>query len=243
MAVSPDAVRLLWGQRAAPKRGPKPGLSLAAISRAAVEIADAEGLAAATMQRVADALGVTKMALYRYVPGKVELVALMVDLGVGTPPSPSEGAGWRPRLHAWTLALFERFYRHPWALEATVGARPIGPNELSWLEQAVSALLGTGLTGAEQIDVAATLAGHARAIATQAAAAPAGAPEQAMTSGMTQLLRGHEDRFPALLTALESSIAESGQDNALEFGLARILDGVELLIASRAGESGQRTGR
>lgn len=227
------AIELLWGHRSGPKRGPRPTLSVAAIAHTGIEIADADGLAAVTMQRVAAALGVTKMALYRYVPGKVELVALMTDTGLGEPPSlRGVPGGWRARLDAWARQMFDRFWRHPWALETTVGARAIGPNELGWLEQAIAALSGSGLDGGEMLDVAATLAGHVRTIAQQGTALAGDAPEHAMTSAFEALLRGRERRFPALTAALGSA-AHGSQGQALEFGLGRILDGVELLINSR----------
>jgi len=233
------AVALLWERRAVPRRGPKPALTLEAITRAGIQIADADGLAAVTMQRVADALGVTKMALYRYVPGKVELVALMIEAGIGAAPRPGGAAprpgGWRPGLDAWAREMFGRFCRHPWSLEATVGARVIGPNELSWLEQAVALLAGTGLDGGEMLDVAATLAGHVRAIAQQRSAVADGRPERAMEAAIGGVLHGHEERFPALTAALGSAAGQGSQGNALGFGLARILDGVGMLIASRAG--------
>src|SRR5690349_10100499 len=90
------AMRLLWGKQPddGPRRGPKPAFTLEQITRTGIEIADADGITALTMQRVADELGFTKMALYRYVPGKDELVALMTDAALGDPP-PLTGRGWR----------------------------------------------------------------------------------------------------------------------------------------------------
>ncbi|WP_255953450.1 TetR/AcrR family transcriptional regulator [Streptomyces odontomachi] len=227
---------LLWERQPVPRRGPKPALDLDAIARAGIAVADAEGLAALTMQRVAAALGVTKMALYRYVPGKEELVALMVETGIGEPPSLADGSeGWRPKLDTWARQMFERFRRHPWVSEATVGARPIGPCEFGWMEQAVVALSGTGLDGGEKLDVAATLAGHVRSLSQQEAAVGEGAEsvEGAMTAGLGALVQDRMDRFPALKEAFASAVAHGSQDNALDFGLARILDGVELLVARR----------
>lgn len=233
-AAQAGAIALLWDRPATPRRGPKPALNLEAIAEAGIGIADADGLAAVTMQRVAAALGVTKMALYRYVPGKAELVALMIDMGLGEAPRSSGAAGdWRLRLDQWAQQMFSRFGQHPWALEATVGARAIGPNELGWMEEAAAALAGTGLDGGEMLDVAATLAGHVRAIAQQRSALADGRPEQAMAAAITGLLRGRQERFPALAAALGSAAEHSSQDKALDFGLARILDGVGLLIASR----------
>lgn len=229
------AARLLWGKRSddTPKRGPKPALNLEIIAAAGIEIADADGLTALTMQRVADALGFTKMALYRYVPGKDELVALMTEAAMGLPAGAGAG-GWREKLDDWSRMIFDRFVRHPWALQTTVGTRVMGPNELSWLEQALAALEGTGLSGSEMLDVVVTLIGHVRAIAEQFAAM-GDSPEHDLDLSLTALLAGHEERFPSLIAALGSATAAPAtQDKALDFGLARILDGVELLMSRRS---------
>ncbi len=252
---------LLWDPQVMPKRGPRPTLDFESIAWAGIEIADKDGLAGLTMQRVAEQLGVTKMALYRYVPGKAELVALMVDVGVGPPPAagPTEVAAvdtaaagavgnWRMALDRWSRELFERFRQHPWSLEATLGIRAIGPNELGWTEAAVAALSGIGLTGGEILDVAVTLVGHVRNLAQQLIAIGAtgdgpdhvvegaGAPttsETAMDASLSLLLRGREAQYPALAAALSSAAQDDEQNQALEFGLGLILDGVQQLLAAR----------
>ena len=234
---------LLWQPQAMPKRGPRPTLTLAAIAAAGIATADAEGLAALTMQRVAERLAVTKMALYRYVPGKAELIALMIEFGVGAPPQ-DRPEDWRAALDGWARALFERFRAHPWSLEATLGLRVMGPNELDWLEYAIAAMDGTGLAGAERFDVTVTLLGHVRNLAQQvtAIAGPQVHAEAALESLLGALVRGREDRFPALAAALVSAAAGDGQDQGLGFGLDRILDGVALLVARRAEDSPGRPG-
>ena len=230
---------LLWGTPSGPRRGPRPTLTLDAIARAGIALADAEGLEGLTMQRVAESLDVTKMALYRYVPGKAELVALMLETAIGEPPPPPTGADWRGQLDDWTRQIFDRFRRHPWAHAATVAPRVPGPNELAWLERVVAALTGTGLTGAEQLDVAVLLVGHARNLAQHSAAGTA--PEQGREAAFTVLVRGREERFPALDAAVRSIPAQSPGDQALDFGLARILDGIQTLITTRAAASGGRS--
>jgi AcrR family transcriptional regulator len=229
MEDGPEA--LLWQPQAMPRRGPRPTLTLAAIAGAGIAIADADGLAALTMQRVAERLGVTKMALYRYVPGKAELVALMIELGVGVPPA-GRPDDWRSALDGWARAMFARFHAHPWSLEATLGVRVVGPNELGWLEYAIAAMDGTGLSGAERLDVAVTLLGHVRNLAQQVAAIP-GPAEAALESSLGMLVKGREDRFPAVASALASAAAGDGQDQGLGFGVGLILDGVALLVAER----------
>ncbi|MFI9719541.1 TetR/AcrR family transcriptional regulator [Streptomyces sp. NPDC052396] len=224
--------QLLWGPHAAPARGPRRTLDLDRIARAGVELADTEGLAAVSMQRLAERLGVTKMALYRYAPGKTELIALMVDTALGPYPDGAGGAGWRAALEDWAARLLEAFGRHPWALAATLGPRLPGPAELSWLEAAVAALDGTGLSGAERMDAAVLLTGHVRMIAEQArATGPAHGADEQFTALMGEVLREHGARFPALVAAASQP---GGRDQAWEFGLRRILDGLAVLIEHRA---------
>lgn len=232
-----EVVRLLWGPHPKPARGPRPKLDLDRIARAGTEIADSEGLAEVSMQRVAAQLGVTKMALYRYVPGKAELVALMVDAAIGPyPAAKARLGGWREQLEEWARQLLTVFRRHPWTLDAVIGPRIPGPGELSWVEHAVSALDGTGLNGAERMDAAVLLVGHVRSISQQArAAGPAGTPEAQLGAVLGDLMRTHGERFPALTEALASAARAEGQDQAWEFGLQRILDGLAALIDQRAG--------
>ena len=87
-------LKILWGVRERGERGPKPGLTVERIVQAAIELADAEGLEAASMRRVADELGVGAMSLYRYVPGKTELLDLMLDaVHAATPCRPRATGG------------------------------------------------------------------------------------------------------------------------------------------------------
>ncbi|GAA1359639.1 TetR/AcrR family transcriptional regulator [Catellatospora chokoriensis] len=224
------SMEFLWGARAQPTRGPKPSLTLLQITDAAITIADAEGLAAVSMQRVSAELGFTKMSLYRYLPGKGELVALMVERAIGAPPPPNPG-DWRAALREWAHGLLTAYLRHPWALEATVGPRPLGPHELGWMECALTALADTGLSGAERLDAIAVLAGHVRMIAQQAAAMRD--PDAQFSAGVVAVLAEHGDRFPLLAETMAAVAAEGGQDQAFEFGLDRILDGLQTLITSR----------
>ncbi|MFD7611844.1 TetR/AcrR family transcriptional regulator [Streptomyces sp. NPDC059828] len=224
--------RLLWGPHPQPTRGPKPKLDLRSIARAGIGIADAENLPAVSMQRLAAELGVTKMALYRYVPGRAELVALMLEEAVGPYPAPdAPPGGWREELDHWARRLLEVFCRHPWAAEVAVRPRVMGPAELGWMEYAVSALDGTALTGAERLDAVVLLAGHVRATAQHVrAAGPVGSPEAQLGSLLAELLGAHAERFPALCAAFASVGESGGGDQAWEFGLRSILDGLAALI-------------
>jgi AcrR family transcriptional regulator len=219
----------LWGPHPRPARGPKPALSLDRIADAAIAIADAEGLAAVSMQRVAAALGFTKMSLYRYLPGRTELTALMVERAIGAPPAPATTA-WREGLRAWAHALLAAHLRHPWTLEAVTANRPVGPQELSWMETALMLLAPTELTGSERLDTIAVLVGQVQVIARQAA--QGARPEAHQLAAITTALRDRADDFPALAAAM-SAESGAGRDQAFEFGLDRIMDGLQVLMDSR----------
>jgi AcrR family transcriptional regulator len=228
------SVEFLWGGRARPTRGPKPALTLESITDVAIAVADAEGLAAVSMQRVAAELGKTKMSLYRYLPGKAELVALMIERAIGEPPVLPAGS-WRTALTEWSEQLFAAYLRHPWSVDATVGRRPLGPRELGWMECALAALgAGSGLTGAERLDAIAVLAGHARMLAQQSAAQ---LDEDGMNAAMSEVMSLHGARFPQLTAAMRETAVEGGQNQAFAFGLDRILDGLAALIDRRSARS------
>lgn len=210
----------LWQENSGGRRGPKKALTLDAIADAAIAVADAEGLAAVSMQRVAVDVGYTKMALYRYLPGKSELVAVMLERGMGVPPVLPSG-DWRAALSCWSESLISVFIAHPWAIEASTGTRPVGPNELMWMEVAL-AVLPDGLTGAERMDAVAVVAGLVRALVVQPA-----------EGGLITAITEHAARFPAISAALADISVRGGQDQAFHFGLERVLDGLEMLITKR----------
>jgi hypothetical protein len=125
----------------------------------------------------------------------------------------------------------------PWLLDATVGPRIMGPNELGWLEHAIATLDGTGLDGGEQMDAVVAVLGQVRTIAQQSRT-PTGTPhdpEEQLSTSIAELLRTHGDRYPALTAALASASSHGRQDSALDFGLERIFDGLGVLITRRSG--------
>lgn len=112
-------VALAWGAEAAPQRGPKRELSLERIVEAAIEIADAEGLQAVTMQRVAKTFGYTTMAMYRYVANKDDLQRLMTD-AANAGSFAVEDEHWRTGLEQWAKRIFATYEEHPWLLDMPV---------------------------------------------------------------------------------------------------------------------------
>jgi len=232
MAREDQGIDLLWGSRDKPARPPRLALTVDRIAAAAIEVADAEGLPSVSMQQVAARLDVTKMALYRHVASKAELVAVMIESAVGEPPDlRTSPGGWRPRLVTWADLMRDTWRRHPWLPAATTGERPTGPREVGWTESAVAALEGTGLDGAERMDAVFLLSGHIR---NTQSGATAGTQPWTAEKHLRSILHEHRDRFPALHEAARSTGGTS-RDNGWDFGLNRILDGLEVLIGQRTG--------
>ena len=229
----------LWGERPRATRGPKPGLDVGAIARAAVAIADAEGFAAVSMQRVASELGYTTMALYRHVPGKAALVERMIEGSLGPPPVVDAGAGWRVSLEAWARGLWAVFHRHPWALAVSGSLRVMGPVELAWMDRALAAFAGTGLSAAERHRAFLAVLGQVHS-ATRFAL-PSGAGErisgEQWSAATRALLREHGDGYPALQAAMAAGAFAGPVTDGLAFGLCCVLDGIGVLIARREGGS------
>lgn len=220
-ANAASTVALLWGERPAPTRGPKRSLSVEQIADVAVAVADEMGLDAVSMQRVADDLDVTKMSLYRYLGGKSELVAVMIERAVGDPPDLTQAPDWRRRLERWVRLMSATWDAHPWLPWATVGARVVGPREAGWTEAAVAAMQDTALSPQQCMDLVSTVSGLLRN--TQSGLVTGTQPWH--EGGLIELVRQHSVRFPIL-----SQVAPGRPRSprlGREFGLTCLLDGVE----------------
>lgn len=235
-------VELLWGATA-PRgtRGPRPQLSVEKITRAAIAVADAEGLVALSMQRVAAELGYTTMSLYNYVPGKDQLVELMMDAATPPPPRPEPGGSWQDDLERWVHATWELLLKHPWVLRAAAPNPPLGPNQLAWFESALSTLSRSGLAGDEVLSLTlfllASIRGQA-ALAVDLARPGSGDPEfgEVLARVVTA------ERFPTLFGIVSQRTSEDRGERPsflpdLEFGLHRLLDGVRSYVESRLAPS------
>lgn len=243
----------LWGLGTPPNRGPKQGLTLAAIAEAGVAIADEGGLDAVSMRRVAERLGVGTMSLYTYVPGKTELIEAMLDRVLGEPDGPVEHPdGWRAALEAHARSDWDLYQRHPWVLHTNVRA-VLGPNELDRYERALRRVDGIGLTGREMSAVATLVGGYVGSAARQVASARSAPERTGLTDDEWWLARSaildqvwDAERWPvATRISTEGGFAGEGPtDSYLEnealtdfaFGLQRVLDGIEALVSSRQGD-------
>jgi AcrR family transcriptional regulator len=227
----PPALELLWGRRAGGRRGPKPELSVERIVAAAVAIADAEGLEAVSMARVAKELGFTPMSLYRHVTSKDDLLQLMWNASAqGVEALVLEGDGWRERLRHWALVQREAIDAHPWITQMPLAQPPMAPNSLTFVERGLEALDGTGLADADKIRIIGLIGSYTLSEARMAHDAERAAGSPWTFAALVRELvdeRSHP-RLHRLAWAAESP--EPDEQAEFLFGLERILDGVAALI-------------
>jgi AcrR family transcriptional regulator len=153
----------LWMRPERNRRGPDPAYSREQITAAAIKIADAEGIEALSIRRVAREVGAGAMSLYRYIDSKDDLIELMVDAVEGEDPVPAKPSGdWRADLRELAEREHAMTRRHPW-LTTRVTSRPsFGPNTLRTFEYGLSCIDGLGFSIDEMLAVAISVTGYVR---------------------------------------------------------------------------------
>jgi AcrR family transcriptional regulator len=244
---------LVW-ERPEPARRPAPSpLSRDAIVRAAIGLADADGLAAVSLRKVGGALDAGPMRLYGYVSTKQELLDLMVD-AVYAEIAPPPGGGWRATLHALAGSLRAAALRHEWFVELLGGRPHLGPNALAYLEAGLGAL--DAVAGFDGIDAVMQAWGAAQAytvgavraeVADRVAQRVTGLDEagwQAMTAPYLARVLA-TGRYPTLEKVVRDGSPDD-PDGGFATGLDYVLDGIAARLADgvsgrlRRGPFGER---
>jgi AcrR family transcriptional regulator len=209
------------------------------IVASAVAIADAEGLAQVSMRRIATDLGVATMSLYRHVAGKDELLIDMMEAVLGEerlPQQPPEG--WRARLELSSRVQWKGFRRHPWLAPALSITRPqIVVNGMRHTEWALAALDTAGVGTEQAMHLHFTLFGFVRGLALSLEPEAQAEQDTGLTSD--EWMSTRQDEFLAVLRGGEfpqmgrlfTIDLELDLDALFEFGMARLLDGLERYLS------------
>jgi AcrR family transcriptional regulator len=244
--LSPAMARL-WapGGQPADDRAARGGLSVARIVETAIELADADGIDAVTMARIAKRLGFTTMSLYRHIESKDELLLLMMNTVLDPPAALYEPCdGWRAGLERWCWTMREGLRRHPWVERVPVGGLMGTPSQLAWMDRGLAPMAETALSHQERAEVLLLINGYVywearlNADLQRAEASGMGA------AGFDALIGAVADaeRYPAVHAAVAAGIFDDSdgddRDGDFAFGLARVLDGVALLIEQRSSVAG-----
>jgi AcrR family transcriptional regulator len=219
----PRALEILW--RDAPPARRTRGLSRGRIVAAAIELVEAEGLAALSMARLAERLGCGTMSLYRHVANKDELLTFMLSTAPDPPPTPEDPSDWHGALTDWAAGLWDVYHRHPWVLQTAAAGPPLDPGQLAWLDAGLAAVRDTGLTERDKMAAVMAVLHYVRGAAALSIEAAVEGPDYPAL--LRRLLDG--ERFPALAAALEAGVFDdAAHDRLSEFrsGLGQLLDGI-----------------
>jgi AcrR family transcriptional regulator len=243
--MTADPVRtleLLWDTRERSGLGRKPELSLGQVVAAAVEVADADGLDGLSMRRVADRLGVGTMSLYRYVPGKTELFDIMVDRVSGEVHYDDSTDEWRARLERVARVNRALFERHPWLMALFPRRPPLGPGVIAKYNAELRAVDGIGLTDVEMDSALTLVLGYVRdatASLIEWRTLRTGQSDDewwaTLAPDLNRLL--DQERFAlAMRVGTAATTHYNGvhdAEHAFEFGLQRVLDGIEAFVRGK----------
>ncbi|MFD2796280.1 TetR/AcrR family transcriptional regulator [Promicromonospora vindobonensis] len=239
-----ELIDLLWRDHpSAPQggtRGPRSRITTGAVVDAALALADAEGLAAVTVRRLGDALGISTMSVYTHVNGRDDLLVLMADAVYARMPLPGYGtAGWRTRVRRVADASLALHLEHPWLLEIEDDRTAFGPGTIAKYDHELHALDPLHLDDVAR-DAALTFvldfvrgAARARRRGPRADELP-----QVWARWAGRLAEYLGDDYPLAQrvggAAGEEMNAPSSPAHAWEFGMARVLDA----LARAAAEPG-----
>ncbi|GII28017.1 TetR family transcriptional regulator [Planotetraspora mira] len=206
------------------------------MAAAGIRIADAEGLDAVSMRRIAAELGTGTTSLYRYVSKKDDVLELMGDEVMGELRGTTLSGDWRADLRTIARLLRQTGLRHPWLPALSSGRANHGPNSLHWMELTLSVFDGMDLDTDEMLANLGTLSafvlGHVLGeLGDQEAARRSGLTheqwlEQQGEYGPTIVNSGLYPRFTRVIIEAETPHAADRQDRGFEAGLERILDGL-----------------
>ncbi|WP_433655373.1 TetR/AcrR family transcriptional regulator [Nocardia sp. CA-128927] len=243
----PNELVRLWRLPVGPRLGRPAGLDVDLVVRTAVQLADRDGLPGATLPKIAETLGVTPMSLYRHIGSKEELLVLMADAALGTPPTfPAPVDDWRPALREWAFALWSGHRQRPWLTQLPIAGPPSGPGSVGWMDSGLRALRATGLDSGAKVGVVMVVSGYVR----QADLLAQQLEQGRRTTGLDETETNRDyarhmarlvdpEHYPDAAELFSSGLFESAtppttpdptQDD-FEFGLEIVLDGVAATIA------------
>ncbi|SDT77490.1 TetR/AcrR family transcriptional regulator [Actinoplanes derwentensis] len=227
---------LLWRRSLAKRRttGRPPRLSVDAVVAAAIRIADADGLEAASMARVAADLGAATMTLYTYVPSRADLTALMVDEVLLARDLTATGLSWRERVGLFADRTRAMFLTHPWLTEVSLVRPPLGPGTMAEREFLIATMSEIGLPVGEINRAALSVTAYVYAFAREAGEEKGA--ERA--SGLSTESWWHErgefwekwfdvEKHPAMTALWNAGGFEDQDQTAFAYGLALLLNGIE----------------
>lgn len=196
----------------------------------ALGIADRDGLDALSMRGLAAEAGTGTTTLYRHVRGRDEVIALMADAVYAAEPLTPASEDWRESLSELARSQYRMFLAHPWLASLSV---PLGPATLRAADHVASVVLAVAPDLDTADAVMSALHFFVRGAAMSEIAVRAQAADR--TRGLNQWQRAvvSSDKYPAF-TQIVARASRPAASQRFDYGLARLLDGIETLVHATA---------
>jgi AcrR family transcriptional regulator len=206
-------------------------LSRERILRAAVELADREGLEKLSMRRLAEELGAGAMSLYYYVPNKERLIDGMIDVVFSEIELPSTGIDWKDALRRRARSTREALNRHRWAVGLMEGRGKDGEANARLHDAVLGCLREAGFSIEQTVQAYSVQDAYIYGFALQESVLPF---ESADESAVVAEEQGWDEaalaaQYPYLAEVVAGHVAKVGYDfdEAFDYGLDLILDALE----------------
>lgn len=238
------------------------GLTREDIVATAIAIADAEGVDAISMRRIARELNAGVMSLYWYVTSKEELHDLMLEAFEAEIAVPEPSGDWRANLTAFARSTRTVMLRHQWVVEFKGFRPPSGPNDAQNAERMFGALDCLGLDAMTVVKVTMTVGTYVMgAVLREIREIQFQRETEQAVAGMTaaQIEALHQEfarrilesgRYPHIARFLEEDLdpdSPDTRDERFEFGLDCVLDGIAAQLQrkreTRSAHPGPDSGR
>lgn len=200
-------------------------LSRERVLRAAVALADQNGIESLTMRRLGQELGVEAMSLYKHVANKDDILDGIVDLVLGDIDVPPAGTPWKTAMRARAISAHRVLLAHPWAPMLVMSRFNIGPGMTRYLDATLGRLREGGFSIEGALDAWHTLDSHIYGFTLQELNLPFEVEE---TRNVSAAVLGQlsADTYPHVVEVI-TAIMQTGREENFEFGLDLILDGLE----------------
>ena len=214
-----------------PTTEPRPPLSRERVLRAAIDLADAEGIGSLTMRRLAQELGVEAMTLYYYVANKQDILAGMVDVVTSEIELPDAAGDWKAAIRRTAISEHELLIRHPWAASLILSVKQASAPRIRYMNWILGTLREAGFS-ADQTDHAYhALESHIIGFTLWEVGMDLGTREDLRTLAASFLEEFPAAEYPYLTEHIHQHLKERRPDDegSYAFGLDLILDGLERL--------------
>jgi AcrR family transcriptional regulator len=208
---------------------PRMPLTKERVLRAAVDLADRDGVGSLSMRKLAQELGVEAMSLYHHVAGKDAILDGIVDVVFSEIELPSDRADWKAAMRQRAISARQALRRHPWATGLMESRSTPGPATLRHHDAVLGILRRAGFSVELAAHAYSLLDSYIYGFALQEASLPFGTAEEAAEVARTIMAEFPADQFPYLTEIAVEHVLQPGYDygNEYLFGLGLILDGLE----------------